>query len=193
MKTKLSLCSAGILALGLLTIAPTPADARPQQAAPLQPAPPPTYAQLPAPPPDGPPPPPRPGRPPAPPPPCGPDMAPPPRAAGDAQVPLTTLRGSIRQFNYGPEGEVAGLLLSNGTLVNFPPEMGVQIAGLAKVKSEVSVAGYQRQGTTGKTVFSAVTVTVDGQTFGIPGGQAQPPTAPPPPPPNDSDPAPPRN
>jgi hypothetical protein len=193
MKTKRLFFAPGIAALGLTTIACIPAAARPPQAASQEtapPPPPPAYAPAVAPSPDGPPPPPprrerRPG-PPPPPAACGPDAPPPQRASAYPQAPASTVRGSIRQFNYGPEGEVSGLLLSNGVLVSFPPETGEQIATVAKVKSEVIIAGYQRQSATGKTILDAFTITAEGQTIAVPVGPAGPRNAPPPPPPPPS-------
>jgi hypothetical protein len=198
MKTKRLFFAPGIVALGLITIPCIPAAARPPQAGSQEPAPlppPPAYAPAAAPSPDGPPPPPprreRRPAPPSPPAACGPDTPPPQRASGYPQEPASTVRGSIRQFNYGPEGEVSGLLLSNGMLVSFPPETGEQIATVAKVKSEVIIAGYQRQSATGKTILDAITIAVDGQTIAVPVG---PRNAPPPPPPsNGAEPGPPQN
>ena len=157
MNTKLRYFASGIVALGLTTIACIPATARPPQTASQEPAPlppPPAYAPVAAPSPDGPPPPPprreRRPAPPSPPAACGPDAPRPQRASAYPQAPASTVRGLIRQFNYGPEGEESGLLLSNGMLVSFPPETSERIAAVAKVKSEVIIAGYQRQGATGK-------------------------------------------
>jgi hypothetical protein len=202
MKTKRLFFAPGIVALGLTTIACVPAAARPPQAASQETAPlppPPAYAPVAAPSPNGPPPaPPRRERRPAPPSPlaaCGPDAPPPQRASAYPQAPASTVRGSIRQFNYGPEGEVSGLLLSNGMLVSFPPETGEQIATVAKVKSEVIIAGYQRQSATGKTILDAITITANGQTIAVPVGPAGLRNAPPPPPPpsNGAEPGPPQN
>jgi hypothetical protein len=194
MKTKLLFFAPGIVVFGLSMVACRPAAANLQQAS--APPSPPVYAQAPTPPPDSPPPPPPPrGRRPAPLPACGPGAPPPARAAVYTQVPVTTVRGSIRQFNYGPEGEVSGFLFANGTQVNFAPDAGEQIANLARVKSEVAVAGYQRQSTTGKTILDAITVTADGETVAVPAGPPQPLNAPPPPPPpaNGPEPGPPQN
>lgn len=190
MKNKLLLLAPGIAALVLTTVSCRSAAAFPPQAGVQEQAPPPpspAYAGAPAPPPEGPPPPPRRGRRPGPPPPpaaCGPE-APPFTAAANAQLPATTVRGSIRQFNYGPEGEVAGFVLTNGTQVNLPPGFGEQIAESAKIKSEVTVAGYERQSAAGRKLLDAITVTAGGQTFAVPAGPAgardATPPAPPPP------------
>lgn len=195
MKTKSLLVLPAMMALGLFTVGCRPALARPPQAALQEPAPPPppqrAYAPAP-PPPDDPPPPPRRGRRPAPPPPpCGPDTPAPPRAAVYPQVPASSVRAAIRQFNYGPEGEVSGFMLSNNMQVNFPPEFAYQIDSIARLKSEVTVTGYQRQSAAGKIIIDATSITASGQTIAVtprppgPGNTAPPPPdgGPPPPPP----------
>jgi hypothetical protein len=191
MKTKLLLLVPRMIALGLFTIGCRPAAARPPQAALQEPAPPPpppaAYAPAP-PPPDGPPPPaPRRARRPAPPPPaCGPDAPPPPpRAAADPQLPASTVRAAIRQFNYGPDGQISGFVLSNNMQVNFPPEFAYQIDSVTRLKSEVTVTGYQRQTATGKIILDAMSITAGGQIIAVPAGPAGPGSAPPPPPPQN--------
>ncbi len=197
MKTKFSLLIPGIIVLNLFTIGCRPAAAHPPQATMQEPTPPPPspgYAAAPPPPPDGPPPPPR-GRRPGPPAPapCGPDAPPPAREAAYPQVPAASVRGSIRQFNYGPEGEISGFLLSNGMQVNLAPEMSEQIVAAAKLKSEVTVTGYQRQSATGKAILDAITITAGGQTIAAPAGAAGQRSGPPPPPANGPQPGPPQN
>lgn len=187
MKPKLLFVVPAMIALGLFTIGCRPAAARPPQAALQEPAPPPpppaAYAPAP-PPPDGPPPP-RRGRRPAPPPPaCGPDAPPAPRAAVYPQeVPASTVRATIRQFNYGPEGEVSGFVLSNNMQVNLPPEFAYQTESIARLKAEITVTAYPRQTATGKTILDAISITANGQTIAAPAGPAGPGSAPPPPPP----------
>lgn len=190
MKPKLLFVVPAVIALGLFTIGCRPAAARPPQAALPEPAPPPpppaAFAPAP-PPPDGPPPPPpRRGRRPAPPPPaCGPDAPPPPRAAVYPEVPSSTVRATIRQFNYGPEGEISGFVLSNNMQVNLPPEFAYQTDSIARLKSEITVTGYPRQTATGKTILDAISITANGQTIAVPAGPAGPGAAPPPPAPQN--------
>jgi hypothetical protein len=168
MKTRHLMFASGMLVLGLATTAIVCEAAQQQDTPP--PPPPQTSATTPLPPRDAPPPARRPG--PPPPPACRPLPAP---QAVAVQGPATTFRGSVKQFNYGPEGEVTGLLLSNGTLVNFPPEMGSQLASVAKEKSQVSVVGYSRQSISGRNVVDATSMTAGGQTITSPAGQQGPP------------------
>jgi len=75
--------------------------------------------------------------------------------------------------------------------VNFPPEFAYQIDSVARLKSEVTVTGYQRQTATGKTILDAMSITANGQSIVVPAGPAGPGSAPPPPPPNGLVPPPP--
>jgi hypothetical protein len=202
MKPKLLFVVPALIALGLSNVACRPAAARPPQAAVQDPVPPPPppAANAPAPPPpDGavPPPPPPPRGPGAPPrPACGPEAPPPPRAAVYRQGPASTVRAAIRQFNFGPEGEISGFVLSSGVQVNFPPDFSQQLESVARLKSEVTVTGYTRQTATGKTILDAISVNANGQTIAAPAGPAGPGSAPPPPPPPPADgpqPGPPQN
>ena len=180
MKTRHPIFVSGMLVLGLATPAIVCEAAQQQDAPPPQ-----TSNTTPVPPRDAAPPARRPG--PPPPPACGPGPAPQEAAV---QGPATTFRSSVKQLNYGPEGEVTGLLLSNGTQVNFPPEMGTQIASIAKEKSQVSVVGYSRQSISGRNVVDATSITAGGQTITAPAVQQVPP---PPPPAGGPDAGPPQN
>jgi hypothetical protein len=82
-------------------------------------------------------------------------------------------------------------VLSNNMQVNLPPEFAYQIDSVARLKSEVTVTGYQRQTAAGKTVIDATSITANGQTIAVPAGPAVPGSAPSPPPPNGAPPPPP--
>lgn len=113
----------------------------------------------PPPPPPGPP---GPGRGPAPPPPppapaaWGPAPPQPPAgpagayipAAGSsaAPAPAASHSGTIRSFNYGLDGQINGLILSDGTAVYFPPELGSQIETAVQIGGRVAVTGWPRTG-----------------------------------------------
>jgi hypothetical protein len=190
MEKKLVLMIPAAALLGVLILGCRPAAAYPPQA----PTPPPTaYAPVP-PPPDAVPPPPLPRAQRAAPPPCGPaPNVPPPSPGPYAQAVPSSMQGTIRQFNYGREGEVSGFVLSNGVQVNVPAELGEQVAAITKVRSEISVSGYRRQSTSGKPLFDATSATANGQSVTVPAspdGSAAPP--PPPPPPGEQPPPPPQ-
>jgi hypothetical protein len=71
----------------------------------------------------------------------------------------TTITGSVRSFNYGPAGEVNGVILDQGTVVYFPPDQAGQITQLAQVGSRIRVRGALRQGPAGNALIAAETLT----------------------------------
>jgi hypothetical protein len=192
-KTKFKSLLTGFIAFSLFTIGPIGASARQVGSQePVPPPPPPAYATTPSPSPNGPPPPPpsRRGLRPGPPAPaaCGPEAPPPsPAAAVVPPTPAVTVRNTIRQFNYGPEGEISGFVLSNGTQVNVPPEAGGQLGSLGKSKSEITVSGYARQSVSGRSILDATSITANGQTVSVLAQLAEPRSALPPPPPPPAD------
>jgi hypothetical protein len=118
-----------------------------------------------------PPPPPSPGaQPPGPPDPNAASAPPPPPPAPPAGAPQmgpvssspgtdTTITGVVRSFNYGPAGEVNGLILDQGTVVYFPPEQADQVTRLAQVGSRIRVRGSVRKGPAGNALIAAETIT----------------------------------
>jgi hypothetical protein len=118
-----------------------------------------------------PPPPPSPGaQPPGPPDPNAASAPPPPPPAPPAGAPQmgpvssspgtdTTITGVVRSFNYGPAGEVNGLILDQGTVVYFPPEQADQVTQLAQVGSRIRVRGSVRKGPAGNALIAAETIT----------------------------------
>jgi hypothetical protein len=81
--------------------------------------------------------------------------------------------GRVAQFNYNREGEIDGLVLSDGTIVKTPPHLGATISSLAPINSNVVVTGYARPTVLGKTVVDAITI--NGQTVrGIPPAKPKP-------------------
>ena len=112
-------------------------------------------------------------------------------------TPTITQSSRIRAFNPDPDGRVKSLYLSNGSVVDLSPDLG--LAGSSLKKGErVSVSGA-RSSILGQTVIAASSVTVGGQTFAsrpgalMAGGTNMPPPPPrnanmPPPPPGDNEP-----
>ena len=117
-----------------------------------------------------------------PPPPPGPGAPPPgppdPNAAGALSLPPltppvtpqtapvsstlgtdTTVTGVVRSFNYGPAGEVNGVILDQGAVVYFPPEHASQVTQLLQVGSRIRARGSVRQGSAGNALIAAETIT----------------------------------
>ena len=109
----------------------------------------------------------------APPPPGAPPGPADPNATGAPPPPLTpqpspvasnpgtdtTITGVVRSFNYGPAGEVIGVILDQGTVVYFPPEQAGQVIQLVQVGSRIRVRGWVRQGPAGNALLGAETIT----------------------------------
>jgi len=71
-----------------------------------------------------------------PPPPVG--GPPPPPLANQA---IETLQGTVSQYLMNPNGEVDGLLLSNGAQVHFPPHMSADLTQAVRTNDSVSAQG----------------------------------------------------
>ncbi len=75
-------------------------------------------------------------------------------ASAIAQVPLPTLgtydwnqlretKGVVKQYVLGPRGNVDGLILQDGTEVNFPSHLGTQIVFAIKPGDTISIRGLR--------------------------------------------------
>lgn len=138
------------------------------------------------------------------PPPPPPIAAPaPPLAAnaygpGLAAQPAYSRKGTIKAFNLGPNGEINGLILSDGTAVFFPPETGEPLRASVREGSRITFTGVSRPAAFNRLVVDAQTITANGQTFTAaltpplpPGGPGAPGIAGPPPSPDGPPPPPP--
>lgn len=77
-------------------------------------------------------------------PPGGPPPLPQPgMTPSTAQRPFSS-NGSIRNWNYGPNGDINGFTLDRNVLVMFPPEFGATLASMARLDSRVSISGDSR-------------------------------------------------
>jgi hypothetical protein len=57
------------------------------------------------------------------------------------------------------DGQINGLILSDGTAVYFPPEVGSQIATAVQIGGRVAVTGWPRTGPSGNRLIDAQTIT----------------------------------
>ena len=76
---------------------------------------------------------------PAPPPPPRPLVPMQPTPLGQ---PTPTVSGTVQQYLLTPHGEVEGLLLTDGTIVRFPPHLSAALASTVKPGDAVTVAGF---------------------------------------------------
>jgi hypothetical protein len=65
----------------------------------------------------------------------------PPRPGSVSREPLSA-SGTIRVLTHGKRGEVDGVVLLDGTVIRFPPPVGVQFAALLREGNALAVTGY---------------------------------------------------
>jgi hypothetical protein len=95
--------------------------------------------------------------------------APPPGAPPQVGV-YTTVSGAISQLNYDPDGNVAGFLLNNNTLVNLPPRAALYIGNSVHRGDSVQIAGYAQTSPAGVQTIDAQSVQdrTSGKNFTVP-------------------------
>jgi hypothetical protein len=86
-----------------------------------------------------------------------PPPAPPasPPAYGATAAPVAA--GRIMQFLINPNGDVDGLLLADGTQVNFPPHLSQALLQIAKVGDAVSIQGVRGYGAEASVHATSIT------------------------------------
>ncbi len=70
-----------------------------------------------------------------------------------------SIAGRVEHYLLTPHGEVDGLLLTDGTVVKFPPHLGVVLAATAKPGDEVSALGFFGLATAYGRAMKALTIT----------------------------------
>ena len=71
-----------------------------------------------------------------------PDRTPLQRPASDEfRQANSAAEGTVRQYLMNPHGEVDGLLLNDGTQINFPPHMADELVGAVKPGQQVGIQG----------------------------------------------------
>jgi hypothetical protein len=138
LQTKLNLATRRMIAAGLLAVSVTSfgmiGPVLAQEAAPRPPVP---------------------GEQSAPPPPLPGAQQPVPPAPPDRATQATSVRGTVSQYMMNPDGLVDGVLLSDDTIVRFPPHMSQQLVQSVKPRDLVSVDGFiEYQGTIHATTIT---------------------------------------
>ncbi len=82
----------------------------------------------------------------------------------------TTVTGTISQFNFDQEAEIAGFLLSTGGLVELPRFVSQKVTPWLHVGDTVTVAGMARSSSTGFQTITAQTIkdSTSGKSLEIP-------------------------
>jgi hypothetical protein len=81
-----------------------------------------------------------------------------------ARPPLATsatpsVTGRVQQYLLTPHGEVDGLLLADGTVVKFPPHLGVSLASTVRPGDSVSAVGFLGLATSYGRAMKALAIT----------------------------------
>ncbi len=89
---------------------------------------------------------------------------PPPRPLAPGQPmplgqPTPTVSGTVQQCLLTPHGEVEGLLLTDGTIVRFPPHLSAALESTVKAGDTVTVAGFLVAATAQGRAVKALTIT----------------------------------
>jgi hypothetical protein len=78
-----------------------------------------------------------------------------PARTPDRATQATSIRGTVSQYMMNPDGLVDGVLLSDDTIVRFPPDMSQQLVQTVKPQDLVSVDGFiECQGTIHATTIT---------------------------------------
>lgn len=82
----------------------------------------------------------------------------------------TTVSGTISRFNYDPDAEVEGFLLSNNTLVHLPPRAAAHIVNSVHAGDNVKIAGVAQTSPAGVQTIEAQSVQdeTSGKAFTVP-------------------------
>jgi len=67
--------------------------------------------------------------------------------------------GAVQQYLLTPHGEVEGLLLTDGTIVRFPPHLSAALESTVKAGDTVTVAGFLVAATAQGRAVKALTIT----------------------------------
>lgn len=93
-----------------------------------------------------------------------PSPSPPPHPPAPVQPmplgqPTPTVSGSVQQYLLTTHGEVEGLLLTDGTVVRFPPHLGAALASTVRPGDAVTVVGFLVAATAQGQAVKALTIT----------------------------------
>lgn len=79
---------------------------------------------------------------------------PPPPAAEYRSV-----RGTVREFTTAPAGEVDGLILTDGTVIHWPPHLQDQFTSITAKGDRIRAGGYSEVGPAGERKLEVSTLT----------------------------------
>lgn len=89
----------------------------------------------------------------------GPKGAPPPPPPAAAAADYRTARGTVKEFTTAPAGEVDGVMLTDGTLVHWPPHLQDRFTAIVAKGDRIRAAGYWETGPAGDSKLEVSTLT----------------------------------
>jgi hypothetical protein len=81
---------------------------------------------------------------------------PPERAGAVGPLQALSVAGAIRMVRRNPHGDADGVVLTDGTLLHFPPHAGRQFADLLREGQVITALGYGTANDFGKTIAVAM-------------------------------------
>lgn len=93
--------------------------------------------------------------------------APPPPPPAAYSGPTQSLKATISQSNYGPDGEIDGFVCSNGALLRIPPQWASQLESVARPGEAVTIQGYVSTAPSGMQVIEAQSLSIAGHSFSV--------------------------
>jgi hypothetical protein len=90
---------------------------------------------------------------------------PPPPAAAPVYAAQSTFSGRITQFNYGPEGQVEGIVVAPNNLIALPPDWAAQVEAVAKPGETARITGVVAPSASGMQIVRPQSIAVAGKVF----------------------------
>ncbi|MEH2153693.1 hypothetical protein [Nostoc sp.] len=74
--------------------------------------------------------------------------------------------GTAQNWLVGHRGEINGVIISNGTIVKFPPHVGEQLASMANIGNTIQAKGFGTRNRYGQ-ILEATALSVNGQSVSL--------------------------
>ncbi|OYD89759.1 hypothetical protein CDG76_33665 [Nostoc sp. 'Peltigera membranacea cyanobiont' 210A] len=74
--------------------------------------------------------------------------------------------GTAQNWLVGHQGEINGVIISNGTIVKFPPHVGEQLASIANIGNTIQAKGFGTRNRYGQ-ILEATALSVNGQSVSL--------------------------
>ncbi|MDZ8140870.1 MAG: hypothetical protein RM049_37215 [Nostoc sp. DedQUE04] len=75
-------------------------------------------------------------------------------------------QGTAQNWLVGHRGEINGVIISNGTIVKFPPHVGEQLTSMANIKNTIQAKGFGTRNRYSQ-ILEATALSVNGQSVSL--------------------------